>query len=246
MADNADAEIHARRAGIGALDPELACTVLRQLVVEDEATAVVVAVERGRQARGFRPNALMRDMPGFAELPDGPRDTAVDGALRDRLLPLPKAARLEAVLDLIRARAADVLGRTDTDAVSAERPFRDLGFDSLATVELRNQLNVVTGLSLASTLVFDHPTPLALAEHVLEELLPDGETGSGAEEAGIRELLAAVPLERLREIGVLEPLLKLAGRSSSESQEEETESIDSMSVDDLVRAALDGPSTPLV
>ncbi|MEO6090751.1 MAG: type I polyketide synthase, partial [Umezawaea sp.] len=237
MADTAEAGLHAHRVGVGAMNPELACVALRQLAAEDEPTAVVAAVDHGRFARGFGRNALLRDLPGFGDAP--PAAAPVDGDLKVRLLALPAARRLDAVLDLVRGHAAAVLGQPDADAVRAERPFRDLGFDSLATVELRNQLNTATGLSLPPTLVFDHPTPAALAEHVLELLVPDGE--QDPDEAGIRELLAAVPLARLREIGVLAPLLELAGRTAgtTPSWDDETDSIDSMTVDDLVRAALD-------
>ncbi|SCG03104.1 KS-AT-KR-ACP domain-containing polyene macrolide polyketide synthase/pimaricinolide synthase PimS2 [Streptomyces sp. MnatMP-M17] len=170
----------------------------------------------------------------------------VEGGLRERLAGLNANRRLETVVDLVRTRAAHVLGYPDTDAVGPERSFRDLGVDSLGAVELRNQLNAATGLSLSATLVFDHPTPTALGEHVLRQLVPDEgpDSGTDAEEAEIRALLASVPLARLRDIGVLEPLLQLAGRGggASAENEESGEAIDSMAVADLVRAALNGQS----
>ncbi|GAA3031523.1 hypothetical protein GCM10020000_05610 [Streptomyces olivoverticillatus] len=253
MAGGDRADEAAARAGVGAMDPQLACDALWQLVREAEPTAVVADVQPERFVRGFgaaRPSALLRELPGYQELlaaAEAAEESraAADGALRDELAALPQARRLETVLDLIRTRAAHVLGHPGKDAVGAERSFRDLGVDSLGAIELRNQLNAATGLTLTATLVFDHPTPAALAEHVLQQLTPDeAHEPADAEEAEIRSLLSSVPLAQLREIGVLEPLLQLAGRDINrpEPEDEPGESFDEMALDDLVRAALDGQS----
>ncbi|MFJ1750848.1 thioesterase domain-containing protein, partial [Streptomyces sp. NPDC088116] len=72
-----------------------------------------------------------------------------------------------------------VLGHTAGESIDADAAFRDLGFDSLTAVELRNRLTTVTGLRLPATLIFDHPNADALTAHILDELA----TGSPAETA---------------------------------------------------------------
>ncbi|MEU5306544.1 type I polyketide synthase [Streptomyces noursei] len=245
MADADGADEAARRAGVGAMDPHLAVEALLRLVAEKEPTAVVAEVALDRFAGAFggsRPSALLREFPGYREALAAQAEQAADGGgLAARLAALPPARRLDTVVDLVRTRAAQVLGYPDTEAVAAERSFRDLGVDSLGAVELRNQLSAATGLNLPATLVFDHPTPLVLGEHILGGLFPDEPAGSD-DETEIRALLASVPLDQLREIGVLEPLLQLAGRGGRAADGDDGESVDSMTVADLVRAALNGQS----
>ncbi|HEV8560212.1 MAG TPA: SDR family NAD(P)-dependent oxidoreductase [Actinophytocola sp.] len=83
-----------------------------------------------------------------------------------RLANLPAAERNRALLDAVRTEAATVLGHPDADAIGAGRPFTELGFDSLTGIELRDRLAEATGLDLPATLTFDHPTPIAVAEHL--------------------------------------------------------------------------------
>ncbi|MYR61069.1 KR domain-containing protein, partial [Streptomyces sp. SID625] len=85
------------------------------------------------------------------------------GSFAERLLRLPETERVAAALDLVRQKVAAVLGYGSPDEVEAERAFRELGFDSLSAVELRNRLGEAAGVRLPVTVVFDHPNPTALA-----------------------------------------------------------------------------------
>ncbi|WP_189719335.1 type I polyketide synthase, partial [Streptomyces spectabilis] len=90
--------------------------------------------------------------------------------LSARIAGLAAAEQEAFLLELVRTEAAVVLGHTGPGGVQTEIAFRDAGFDSLTAVELRNRLREATGLKLPATLVFDHPTPLALARHLRDAL----------------------------------------------------------------------------
>ncbi|GGV51717.1 hypothetical protein GCM10010245_81530 [Streptomyces spectabilis] len=170
--------------------------------------------------------------------------------LADRLTGLAPGEQEELLLDLVRGRAAIVLGHAGPSGVRADLAFNEVGFDSLTAVELRNRLREATGLKLPATLIFDHPNPLALARHLHRELLPDdGASGQELDEARLRRALASLPLARFRAAGLMDALVELAalgdgdgepdtGASDEAYEAEEKRAIAELDVDDLVHLAL--------
>ncbi len=116
--------------------------------------------------------AALRDLA-----PPGAGPAGKANSLAVRLATAPERERDALMLAAVRTEAAAVLGYASGQAIDPGRPFKELGFDSLAAVELRNRLGISSGLRLPSTVVFDHPSAGALAAHLRREL--EGATGSG-------------------------------------------------------------------
>ncbi|TDV49772.1 type I polyketide synthase [Actinophytocola oryzae] len=162
-------------------------------------------------------------------------------ALRRRLATMNTADQERTLLQLVRAKAAVVLGHTDASGVDAARGFLQSGFDSMTAVELRNLLNSATGLRLPATAIFDHPTPLALTRALHTWLTPGengGESTEQSEESRIREVIASIPTGRLRESGVLDILLGLAGAEPTANDAPVEQPLDTMDLESLVEMAL--------
>ncbi|WP_020500888.1 type I polyketide synthase, partial [Sciscionella marina] len=162
------------RQGMNFLDPDRALTALGQVLDDDETFLAVADVDWEWFAPVFgaaRERPLLERIPEARE-PDtdepAPGETA---ELVRRLTGLDAAERIRVVADLIRTHAAAVLGHTTAGEVPTGQAFRELGFDSLTAVELRNRLNAATGLKLPSTMAFDHPTPTVLAREIVDRLL---------------------------------------------------------------------------
>jgi hypothetical protein len=157
-------------------------------------------------------------------------------ALRDRIAGLSPHDREALLLDLVRTEAAKLLGHPGPAAVEPERAFNELGFDSLAAVDFRNRLTLTTGLRMPATLIFDQPSPVALARHLGTELVPD-EAGTAGADDRIREALRSIPLGRLRDAGLLGSLLELAGVAGDRTTG--ADEIDDMNTDELISRAFE-------
>ncbi|MFC6881641.1 SDR family NAD(P)-dependent oxidoreductase [Actinomadura yumaensis] len=172
---------HARlaRSGFSALRTERALELLDAACRAERSPVVAAGIDvRGRSAAEVP--ALLRGLagrPGRRTAASAEAGTGVDGArgreLAVRLARMDEPERLDAVLETVRGCVAVVLGYASPADVRTEAPFKELGLDSLTAVELRNRLSRTTGLRLPATLVFDYPTPRALADHLCAKLVGD-------------------------------------------------------------------------
>ncbi|MCF3124889.1 SDR family NAD(P)-dependent oxidoreductase, partial [Streptomyces arenae] len=240
MAAQDDAEAHLRRRGVRALAPDTALTLLQHAVDQGVACLTVADVDWEKFALSYtstRPSTLLSDIPEArqAQTPAEPAKDDADAFAR-RLSGLSGAEQQQALTELVRTHAAAVLGHTGIAAIEADKPFRDVGFDSLAAVEFRNRLTEATGLGLSATSVFDYPTPAELAEHLRAGLGGDelSEKSVLAEIDRLEGRLAAVAGQAAPSPDVLARLTALVERWSTESPgETATEHLQTASRDEV-------------
>ncbi|MFB9968218.1 type I polyketide synthase, partial [Sinosporangium siamense] len=177
-----------RRAhGVRELTTDLVLQALQGALDHGDSVTTVADIDWRRFHLAFtasRDRALLRGIPETRAVEE------IHGAdFAARLAVLGEAERERAALDLVRVHVAAVLKHDDPGAVRTALPFKDLGFDSLLGVDLRNRLNGATGVRLPATLVFDHPTPEALAAYLVATV-----TGAPAGEAVARVAAVDEPI----------------------------------------------------
>ncbi|WP_405593445.1 type I polyketide synthase [Streptomyces sp. NBC_01092] len=247
-----------RRQGFPALPGDQALALLDAALRVNEPVAVPVALRPAALAEHADHLAgVLRDLvPAARRRKAAARDasgTAENLTARLAALTVPEQDQL--LLDLVRAQVAAVLGHSSPASVEPTRAFKDIGFDSLTAVDLRNRIGAATALALPATLVFDHPTPEDLVRLLRDRLLadtaapaPDASADDGIDPQ-VRDLLTTIPMARLRESGVLDMLRRLADRpagtgpddvrpAAPAEQPRQPESLDAMGADSLVQLAL--------
>ncbi|MGW7460624.1 type I polyketide synthase, partial [Streptomyces sp. NPDC054797] len=216
-----------RREGAIPMSAEEGLALFDAVVAHDRALCVPARLDLAMLAgAGAPPLPVLRQLVrparrrlnAAARQEDAPANAAEK--LAGRLAGLSDAEQVRTLLSLVRGHVATVLGHVDPEAVSPDRGFLESGFSSVAVVELRNRLSQATGMRFSAVTLFDHPNPRAVARYLQARLkdtaasaAPDqGGAGAAAE---FQAALAALPLSRLKEVGVLEALLRLTGFDSA-------------------------------
>ncbi|MDN3028521.1 type I polyketide synthase [Streptomyces sp. S.PB5] len=171
--DQASMSRRTSRDGVVALTPAEGMDLFDAAVGSQESLLVPVKLDlrgvRSAAAAGGTVPVLLRGL-----VPAGRQQARAaagkDDDLLGRLTGLTEDEQEALLLDLVRTQAAVVLGHSGPESIRPESAFKEVGFDSLTSVELRNRLREATGLKLPATLVFDQPTPLVLTRYLRAEL----------------------------------------------------------------------------
>ncbi|MFB9909383.1 type I polyketide synthase [Allokutzneria oryzae] len=234
-----------RDRGIPFMNPRLAIDGFHRVLSDDNrAVEVVAEVDWTKFVPVFtaaRPSPLLETVPEVRAALQREQAAAAkvgtgEASLKDRIATLSPAERSLTIASVVRTQVAASLKYPGPESVETGRAFRELGFDSLTAVDLRNRLGEATGLRFPVTVVFDHPNVVELAKHVEKQLLPEAAIAP-VESNETLALLSTISLDRLREAGLLDTLLRMANGAPDEEQE--SDSIDDMDVSALVAMALD-------
>nr|WP_086821523.1 type I polyketide synthase [Allokutzneria sp. NRRL B-24872] len=167
LVDAATAE-RLRRGGIPAMQPEIAIAAMQRTLDEDGTCVAVVDIDwptLAQNSPAVKTNPVFGDLAEIKAVPQ-----AADAPSAEGWGGLSEEDRRKALIDVVAGQVAAVLGYAGGDQIEPAKAFRDLGFDSLTAVDLRNRIAEATGLRLPVTLVFDYPTVTVLAEHLASQL----------------------------------------------------------------------------
>ncbi len=183
-----DAELkRMERSGFTALSVERALSLLDTVLSGERPLTLAAPFEPATLRAAAEAGALPPLLSGLVRTRQRRRGASAGGSLGGKLAELAEVEREGFVLDLVRSEAAIVLGHDSAAEVEPARAFKDIGFDSAGAVELRNRLGDATGMRLAATIVFDYPSPLELARHLLEQASGEGSARQEVVRAQISE-----------------------------------------------------------
>ena len=197
------------RLGLVAMAPQDGLALFDGALATDEPLVVTAHVDFAALQPLVRVGLVPGLLRGLVRAP-ARRERAGAVSLAEKLAGVPTEEREAAVLAEVRSHVAAVLGFDTADAVDADESMAALGLDSLSAIELRNRLTRVTGLALEATLVFDHPTPAAIAEHVHAQLGQVAEAAPAARGGGTLTALVEAAHEGGRLLDAMPLLVETA------------------------------------
>ncbi|GAA3588689.1 hypothetical protein GCM10022222_86380 [Amycolatopsis ultiminotia] len=227
------------RGGVQAMTAEEGMSLFDAATGHEEALLVPVKLDLRAARSGTAVPHLLRGLvrAGRQQAQDV---SEVDNNLLHRLSGLATAEQEALLVDLVRGQVATVLGHSGPDGVRADTAFKDAGFDSLTSVELRNRLRSATGLQLPATLAFDYPTPLVLARHLRDELGISGDSLSFVHEKleDVESLISRLTLDESMKTSITLRLQGLVARCNGVLEQAEVstaaEQLESASAEEVL------------
>ncbi|MCK9893456.1 type I polyketide synthase [Frankia sp. AgB32] len=207
------------RAGAQAMSAAEALALFDDGVQAGEPLVVAAHIDRAalriQESQGRIPPVLRLLAPRRTVAEPRPGERGAAAGAVDQLAGMSAAERRQALVHLVRKQAAAVLGHGSAAALDVDRGFLEMGFDSLTAVELRNRLATATGLRLPATVIFDCPTPAALARHLSDRFSPVADAPNAADDGD-------------------------DGRDhdNHRDHDDELDTVDDMDLDELIRAGL--------
>jgi acyl transferase domain-containing protein/NADPH:quinone reductase-like Zn-dependent oxidoreductase/acyl carrier protein len=177
-----------RRSGMQAIPAEQGLDLFEASLAADASLVFPMALDMATLRRQADSPVFPVVLRGLVRAPSRRAEERGAGSLASRLASVEESEREGLLLDFTLAQIATVLGHSSTAGIQPQHTFKELGFDSLTAVELRNGLSADAGFRLPATLVFDYPTPRAVAQYLLQRIHPDEEGGDGLLDVELVEL----------------------------------------------------------
>jgi polyketide synthase 12 len=202
------------RTGFRPMSNDTGLAMFDAAVAQPGAAVVAAEFDPAALRAAVRSTPLLRDLVGGRPV----AETRAGDMATLNFAEMPADQRAKRILAAVRTQIAGVLGHRNAEQIDPDVNFRDLGFDSLTSVELRNRLKAVTGIAISPTVVYDHPTPNAVAEFLHQRVTGDGGDGIVAELTRLEAALAGLDSDD-RTLGVvsgrLEAILRGIGERRS-------------------------------
>ena len=157
-----------QRLGLRPMEPEQAIQLLGQILGQHKPQQIIAKMDWKKFSAVFDSThqATLLSQVNKAEADDAVKQTTVS----ENIKLLPQIDQLDELIKQIEGIVAETLGQTSGSYIPREKPFMELGIDSLMMIEVKNRIAKRFNLALPSTLLFDHPTLSKVADFILSLL----------------------------------------------------------------------------